>query len=56
MDSASSDPAGNFAIKLDPALSSALFSGRKRQTTLMLHSPPLGSIVQVVDGITFSGN
>lgn len=33
-------------MKLDPALSSDSLSGRKRQTTLMLHSPPLGSIVQ----------
>lgn len=34
----SSGPEGNLTINLDPAFSSESFSGRNRQTTLMLSS------------------
>lgn len=47
MDKASSEPSGNLTMNFDPALSSESFSGRKRQTTLMLHSPAPDSIVIV---------
>lgn len=47
----SSGPVGNFTMNLDPAFSSESFSGRKRQTTLMLSSAAISLSAAIVSDL-----